>query len=100
MIPETTLVHRLTGRRICDKCGEPFHVLFMPPKEAGVCDRCSGALIQRSDDKEDVVKRRLQVFGEQNTQLLNYYGREKKLRELDADRPVETLQSDLLRLLQ
>ncbi len=99
LVPEKMLVDRLTGRRICEKCGQPFHVLFLPPKKMGVCDRCGGNLIQRPDDSESVVRRRLEVFAEQNDQLLDYYGRAKKLREINADSPVDSLGRQLLELL-
>lgn len=99
MIPEAQLIQRLTGRRVCEKCGEPFHVLNLPPKVAGICDKCGGKLMQRSDDAEDVVRRRLQVFAGQNDQLLSYYSQAAKLSKLDADKPVETIQNDLMRLL-
>lgn len=98
-IPEGVLVERLTGRRICSKCGEPFHVKFMPPKKDGICDKCSGSLYQRSDDKEDVVKRRLVVFQQSNSQLLNFYRTSQRLKELDANAGVESIQTNLVRLL-
>ena len=100
MVPEKMLINRLTGRRVCQKCGEPFHVTFLPPKVAGACDRCGGMLIQRSDDTESVVRRRLEVFSQQNEGLLAYYGAKQKLRKLDADKPIESIQKDLIHLLQ
>jgi adenylate kinase len=99
LVPEKMLVDRLTGRRICQQCGQPFHVLFLPPREAGVCDKCGGRLVQRPDDVESVVRRRLEIFAEQNNQLLDFYGRARKLREINADAPVETLQKQLLEML-
>lgn len=98
-VPQSHLVARLTGRRVCKNCGEPFHVLNQKPKVDGICDRCGGELIQRSDDKEEVVKRRLQVFEGQNSQLLAYYEKSQKLKSFDGNQPVETLQAELLRAL-
>jgi len=98
-VPESDLIKRLTGRRVCENCGEPYHEESLPPKKAGVCDKCGGKVVQRKDDGEDVVRRRLQVFNQQNTQLLDYYRAKKKLRELDGNRPIETLQSELIQLL-
>lgn len=97
-VPENILIVRLTGRRICEQCGEPYHVTNIPPKVEGKCDRCGGKLIQRSDDSEAVVRRRLEVFHGQNGQLLEYYGSAGKLAELDADQPVDKLQKKLLEL--
>jgi len=98
-VPESDLIKRLTGRRVCENCGEPYHAESLPPKKAGICDKCGGNVVQRKDDGEDVVRRRLQVFNQQNTQLLDYYRAKKKLRELDGNRPIETLQSELIQLL-
>jgi adenylate kinase len=98
-IPEKVLIGRLTGRRICEKCGEPFHVLFMVPKKAGLCDRCGGKLFQRTDDSENVVQRRLEIFRGQNEQLLEYYRTQHKLTQLEADRPVDEVQAELIQLL-
>ena len=99
-IPEKVLVERLTGRRICKNCGSPYHVHFLPPKKNGKCDRCGGDLVQRADDQEEVVKKRLEVFRQQNDQLLSYYGEVKKLHELDANQPVDTVERRLTELLQ
>ena len=67
------LLRRLTGRRICKKCGASYHVAFMPPRTAGVCDRCGGELYQREDDSETAVAKRLDVYAKQTTPLLDYY---------------------------
>lgn len=99
-IPESVLVDRLTGRRVCAKCGEPYHIHFMPPKKASVCDKCGGELLQRSDDREDVVKRRLSVFQQSNGPLLEYYSKSSRQVQLDADRDVEKVQTELGALLK
>lgn len=98
-ISEPELIRRLTGRRICERCGEPFHTVFLPPKADGVCDRCGGRLIQRADDGENVVKHRLDVFNKQNTLLLAYYTNTNKLKKLQAERSVESIQKDLYEML-
>jgi adenylate kinase len=67
------LLRRLTGRRICRKCGASYHVAFMAPRTAGVCDRCGGELYQREDDSETAVAKRLDVYAKQTTPLLDYY---------------------------
>lgn len=98
-IPESVLISRLTGRRTCQKCGEPYHVLFLPPQKENVCDRCGGPLIQRSDDKEEVVGRRLQVFNQQNAALLDYYRAKNKLSQCDANQSVDAIYQKLLEWL-
>ncbi len=67
------LLRRLTGRRICRNCGASYHVAFVPPRVAGVCDRCGGELYQRDDDTETAVAKRLDVYATQTAPLLDYY---------------------------
>ncbi len=98
-VPSNLLMERLTGRRICSKCGQPFHVVFRPPAQNGVCDVCQGPLLQRPDDTESVVKRRLEVFEEQNQPLLNFYQNTQRLQKLNANVPVDTLQTELVKAL-
>lgn len=93
------LVERLTGRRTCEKCGQPYHVKFLPPKTEGKCDRCGGALKQRSDDTEAVVRKRLEVFNRENDRLLDYYRQNYRLRSLDASGAVAGVSHELGKLL-
>ena len=72
-VGEEEVVRRLAGRRTCQACGEPFHVEFHPARLEGVCDKCGGDLIQREDDKEETIRRRLQVYREQTEPLIGYY---------------------------
>ncbi|MCC6272505.1 MAG: adenylate kinase [Deltaproteobacteria bacterium] len=74
-VPEAELVERLTGRRTCSNCGTGFHLVFSPPRQAGFCDRCGGSLIQREDDQEATIRRRLKVYLEQTAPLVAYYER-------------------------
>lgn len=98
-VPEEALVERLTGRRTCEKCGQPFHVKFLPPKVDGRCDRDGGTLKQRSDDTEAVVRKRLEVFGRENGQLLSYYRSKNRLKSLAADGAVDGVHRELGKLL-
>jgi len=99
-VPEKILISRLTGRRTCPNCGESYHLVFIPPIKADTCDKCGTKLIQRTDDSEDVVQRRLDVFKTQNQGLLDYFSGQNKLMTLDADKPVTNIQSDILRVLE
>jgi len=98
-VPESDLLTRLTGRRVCEKCTEPYHVETLPPKVEGVCDRCGGRVIQRTDDGAAVVGHRLQVFYKQTQPLLDHYRKTNRLKELDGNRPIDTLQKELVQLL-
>lgn len=72
-VSESELLRRLTGRRVCRGCGATYHLAFSPPKKAGRCDQCEGELYQREDDGEATVRRRLAVYAEQTSPLLDYY---------------------------
>ncbi|MEX0892679.1 MAG: adenylate kinase [Gemmatimonadota bacterium] len=99
-VADDELVRRLTGRRSCSNCGAIYHMVFEPPAEPGVCDRCGGELTQRADDQEDTVRRRLEVYREQTAQVLAHYARsDAPVHELDGARPPEVVQADMLRTL-
>lgn len=78
------LVERLTGRRTCSGCGKGFHISFDPPKEADRCDACGAALVQREDDQEVTIRKRLEVYEDQTAPLVAYYGEAGQLREIDG----------------
>jgi adenylate kinase len=69
-------VQRLIHRRCCASCGALYHLLFSPPRIKDVCDKCGGALIQRSDDAESTVRERLRVYEAQTAPLITFYGQE------------------------
>ncbi len=83
-VPEDTIVRRLSGRRVCEKCGAPYNVFDKLPKAEGVCDICGGTLIQRKDDAPETVKARLQVYHEQTEPLKDYYDKLGKLRVVEG----------------
>jgi adenylate kinase len=82
------LLRRLTGRRICRRCGTTFHLVSAPPKVAGICDQCGGELYQREDDAEETVGRRLDVYQTQTAPLLDYYKRRGLLVRVEGEGPV------------
>ena len=69
------LMKRLTGRRTCKACGQMYNIYFKAPAKEGTCDKCSGELFQRDDDKEATIKKRLEVYNAQTAPLINYYGK-------------------------
>jgi len=83
------LIRRLTGRRICRKCGTAFHLVSAPPKVAGRCDQCGGDLYQREDDAEATVARRLDVYQTETAPLLDYYRQRGLLTRVAGEGPVE-----------
>ncbi len=94
------LVERLTGRRTCRKCGRGYHLKFDPPRQAGTCDACGGELYQRDDDREETIRKRLQVYQEQTSPLVEYYRREGLLRTVDGMREIQDVQGEILLILQ
>jgi adenylate kinase len=83
-VPEGIIIERLAGRRTCRSCGALSHMVFNPPKKAGVCDRCGGELYQRDDDREGTIANRLRVYEKQTAPLANYYRERGLLREIDG----------------
>jgi adenylate kinase len=84
-VAEAELVERLTGRRVCEECGENYHVDFAPPEEDGVCDACGGDLYQREDDQEDVVRERLEVYEENTEPVIEHYRKTGDLVEVNGE---------------
>jgi adenylate kinase len=83
-VDEPTILERLTKRLVCKKCGANYHLINMPPKKTGLCDKCNSELIQRKDDTPEVIKKRWEVFLNENKSLLDYYKKKKKLVAIDA----------------
>ena len=94
------LVERLTGRRTCKDCGRGYHITFDPSKEEGQCDACGGTLIQRDDDQEETIRKRLQVYADQTAPLISYYKDAGLLMELDGMQHIAEVQEKMLTLLQ
>jgi adenylate kinase len=84
-LPEEIAVKRIAGRRTCSNCQQPYNVELDPPREPGACDICGGALMQRPDDDEVTVRRRLEVYRESTEPLIKFYAARGLLREIDAD---------------
>ena len=89
VVDDDEVVRRLSGRRTCRRCGHVWHLDFDPPATDGVCDRCGGELFQRDDDSEDTIRHRLEVYADQTSPLIGYYGDRGLLRGIDATGPVE-----------
>jgi len=98
--PESMLLERLSGRLICRACGFGFHRHYSPPREEGCCDRCSGELYQRDDDREDVIAQRLGVYKEQTQPLLDYYSSVDGFVKIDAAGEVADVYKELEKAVQ
>lgn len=98
-VDTSKLMERLTGRRICKSCGATYHMVFNPPAEEGVCDKCGGELYQRSDDNAETVGNRLEVNIKQTQPLLDFYSEKGYLENINGDQDIEDVFKDLDRLL-
>ncbi|QAV33062.1 Adenylate kinase [Fervidobacterium changbaicum] len=98
-IDEETVVQRISTRRVCSKCGKVYNLITLPPKTEGICDDCGGQLIQREDDKEDVVRGRYRVYIEKTSPLIEYYRNQNKLFTLDGRKSVEEVMKMLFNIL-
>lgn len=84
LIDDEEIIRRLTTRRICPACGAIYNLINIPPKREGICDICGGRLIQREDDKEEVIRRRLEVYERQAEPILEWYLKRGLLRDMRA----------------
>jgi adenylate kinase len=93
------VVRRLSGRRLCKRCGHVWHVEFDPPKVPGICDKCGGELYHRDDDYPDTVRHRLDVYVRQTRPLIEFYNAREQLVGMDAHGPVEDVTERAIALL-
>ena len=98
-IPDAELVRRLSGRRTCLKDGSMYHVDSLRPKKEGICDLCGSALVQRDDDKAEVIQKRLAVYHQQTAPLAQFYKSANKLKTLDATQSPEQVSTALEQVL-
>ena len=94
-VPSEALLSRLTGRRVCKSCGAVYHIASKPTRKPGVCDVCGGEVIQRNDDKEDVIATRLKTYAENTAPLKEYYKSKGKLVVVNGDRETEQVFSSI-----
>ena len=99
-VPDELIVGRITGRRVCSKCGASFHVEFNPSKVEDVCDYCGGELIIRKDDNAETVKSRLEAYHAQTAPLIAYYTDMGVMVELDGTQDVNEVTQDMFALLK
>ena len=98
-VPEEELMNRLTGRRICEKCGTTYHLVFNPPKVDGICDIDGGKLYQREDDNPETVSNRLSVNVKQSKPILEYYNNKGVLKNIDGLKDIDEVTKDVIDIL-
>mgnify|MGYP002640079980 CR=1 FL=1 len=90
------IIQRLSGRRVCKKCGATFHAVNIKPKQEGICDACGGELYQRDDDKPEAIKQRLIVYEEQTAPLIGYYKEKGILKEITINEDFGNYKAEIM----
>lgn len=99
-VEKDALVKRITGRRVCKSCGASYHVVNIPPKKDGICDLCSGELIQRADDTEETVLNRIDVYNKQTKPLVDYYDKTGVIINIDGNKDLDDVLADIIKGLE
>jgi len=95
-IDDSVIEGRMTGRRVCGKCGASYHVVANPPKAEGICDSCGSQLVIRKDDAPETVRHRLEVYHQQTEVLKDFYAKLGKLRLVEGNQSIEGANRDIL----
>ena len=98
-VDDAAIEGRMTGRRVCAKCGASYHITANPPKTEGLCDLCGGELVTRKDDAPETVRRRLQVYHSTTEVLKDFYGKLGRLRLVNGSQSIEGANADILKAI-
>ena len=98
-VDDSEIEGRMTGRRVCSKCGASYHVVANPPKTEGKCDSCGGELIIRNDDKPETVRHRLEVYHASTEVLKDFYDKLGRLRMVNGSQSIEGANEDILKVI-
>ena len=98
-IDDSVIEGRMTGRRVCPKCGASYHVVANPPKQDGICDQCGADVVTRKDDAPETVRHRLEVYHTITEVLKDYYRKQGKLCCVEGEQPIQDVNQDILRAL-
>ena len=99
-VPDSNIVNRMSGRRACVDCGSTYHIVHIPTKVEGICDKCGGTLILRDDDKPETVLNRLKVYHDQTQPLIDYYTNQGILVEVDGTKDMDVVFHAILEVLK
>lgn len=98
-VPDENIVRRMSGRRACLNCGATYHIVSIPTKVEGICDKCGSEVVLRDDDKPETVQKRLSVYHEQTQPLIDYYTKQGILKSVNGTRPMEDVFADIVSIL-
>ncbi len=94
------IVERIVSRRVCSQCAATYNLRFLPPQVEGVCDKCGGEVVQRVDDREDVIKTRLETYRSQTAPLIEFYSQRGLLRTVDASLEAQAVERQVVRVIE
>lgn len=98
-VPDENIVNRMSGRRACLNCGATYHLISIPPKVEGICDRCGSEIVLREDDKPETVQKRLKVYHGQTQPLIDYYKNQGILKSVDGTQPMDEVFKAIVTIL-
>lgn len=98
-VPDDNIINRMSGRRACLNCGATYHIVSIPTKVEGVCDRCGNQVVLRDDDQPETVKKRLEVYHAQTQPLIDYYKKQDILKTVDGTQPMEQVFDAIVEIL-
>jgi adenylate kinase len=98
-VPDSIILERLGGRRVCRKCGHNFHILFDKPAKEDMCDHCGGEVYIRDDDRPEAIQKRLEVYRSQTLPLINFYRQKDLLLDVDASPAIDQVVANFKRCL-
>ena len=99
-VPDESIIKRMSGRRVCENCGRPYHIESLKPQKDGVCDDCGGTLVQRKDDHPDTVLARLDVYHKETEPLADYYKKQGKLVNVEGQNTVADTTAAVLKAIE
>lgn len=99
-VPDESIVNRMSGRRACLGCGATYHLVTIPPKTEGICDTCGNELVLRADDAPETVLNRLNVYHDQTQPLIDYYGQQGILHEVDGTQDMSVVFNNIVEILE
>jgi len=99
-VKKELLVERAVGRRVCKDCGQTYHMIFNKPKKEGICDNCGSELLQRKDDTEETVSKRINVYQEQTEPLIDYYTKKNIIVNVDGEKPIAEVGKNIVAKLR
>ena len=98
-VDDAVIEGRMTGRRVCPKCGASYHIVANPPKMEGICNACGAELTIRKDDAPETVRKRLEVYHATTEVLKDYYGKLGRLAIVEGNQPIEKANEDILKAI-